>query len=634
MTHEALAPPIRSRCRPPAAVAVAACLILLSPCHLVTLSPCQASSTWSFDEVIDSPMYRDPDLPRPRVVKVFPEGAKALWLRALERPEAEMRYRAAGAIAEARRRGMKGLETTVAPLVAALDRRGEHPEVRLAVARALITLDAREAAPSFLRQARSGGGELGALVEPALARWRYRPAGALWLGRVGDPEAPRRSLVRAIRGLAALGEAKAADTLRALALSKRVEGPVRLEAATALGSLRTEGLEGDARRLAADPSARGLVGRLAAAALLSKHDSKEAVGLLQRLVKDPEPAVASTAAARLIEIDPGLLVSGPRPQRSIPAAERDRAGGEVGHLLASPDAKLRSLGVEVLFRRPGDKHVGLLAGRLDDPHRGVRRQARRALHALAGKKEFRKQVLAAATEVLAGKKWRGQEQAAILLTQLGHKPAAGRLVELLNSDRPEVFVSAAWALRELAVPQTLPAVLRYVKDETRFLLAGKHRPGREGMPLAFADHQVAQLNQLLGRQKYRPADAALRRFIPRIFPPEAPEARAAAAWALGLLHEGEADAPFVTALEERLNDTASFPPEDPRVRGMSALTLGRLKAKKALPSLRKHFWAKKPARDMVNNACGWAIGLITGKGMPAPGTVRSVQGGWFLAPSP
>ena len=65
---------------------------------------------------------------------------------------------------------------------------------------------------------------------------------------------------------------------------------------------------------------------------------------------------------------------------------------------------------------------------------------------------------------------------------------------------------------------------------------------------------------------------------------------------------------------------------------MSAVTLGRLKGEKALPSLRKHYWAKKPANDPVNNACGWAVGRITGEAMPAPETLRAVRRDWFLVP--
>jgi hypothetical protein len=148
------------------------------------------------------------------------------------------------------------------------------------------------------------------------------------------------------------------------------------------------------------------------------------------------------------------------------------------------------------------------------------------------------------------------------------------------------------------------------------------------------DHGLSQLNQFLGQQKYAPADAVLRQFVssgPNFL---APKARAAAAWALGLIHEGKNVPALATLLEERLNGQKSIPPEDRRVRRMAAVTLGRMKAKEALPSLRKHCPQRKPSEDPVNNACGWAIERITGEAMPAPETVRRVERDWFLRPIP
>src|SRR5262245_39654247 len=66
--------------------------------------------------VIDSVMDTDPDIPAARVVKVFPGRLTELWLRALERPENDMKCQAAAAIALAHRRGMPGLHSTVTPL--------------------------------------------------------------------------------------------------------------------------------------------------------------------------------------------------------------------------------------------------------------------------------------------------------------------------------------------------------------------------------------------------------------------------------------------------------------------------------------------------------------------------------------
>jgi HEAT repeat protein len=558
-------------------------------------------------------MYRNPDLPGPKEVSVFPEGAKELWLKALQRPEAEMKYRAAGAIARAHRQGVQGMETAVAPLLAVLDAPDQHPAARRAVADALVALEARGAAPSLFKQAQEGDIALREVVEPALARWDYRPARAVWLERLRGPATPHRALILAMRGLAAVREGQAADRLRELALSGRAPGPVRLEAARALGALRSEGLEADAERLAADSSPRGVVGRLAAAALLQGHRGESAVRVLQQLARGPEPAAVALAAGRLLELGPEL---------ALPVLDR---------LLASPDAKVRLLGVEALRRLPAEKHVRPLADRLDDPHPEVRRKAREALRELAGKKELRDSVLAEATRVLGTRQWRGLEQAAVLLTQLDHKPAAGRLLALLEFDRPEVFVTAAWCLRKLAVPATLPAALAYVEAESKRRLARVNLPNRPGAPVEMIDHQLSQLNQFLGEQKYRPADGVLRRFVPRADGRLEGESRAAAVWALGLLHEGREAPELVGPLQARMRDLRSTPPEFPQVRQMCAITLARTRAKGALPTLRAGY-AGKPTDDPVNNACGWAVQQLTGEAVPTPATIRKVQRDWFLTP--
>jgi HEAT repeat protein len=587
----------------------------LSPCLLVCLSPCLRAGRADFDPIIDSPMYKAPDLPAPPVVLIFPEEAKAMWLRALERPEADMKCKAAEAIALARRRGVKGLETTVTPLLTALDRQDQHPAVRLAVAKALVALEAREAAPNLFRQSQAGGSDLRDVVEPALARWQYRPAGEVWLARLAEPKAPRRSLALAVEGLAAIREGQAATRLRELALSDQADGAIRLAAARALSVLRTEGLEKDAEVLAADAAPRGIPSRLAAAALLQQHQGDQTVRLLQRLSKDQEPAVAALAVGRLIEIDPKL---------AVPATER---------LLASPDAKLRALAVDVLFRLPTEKHTRLLADRLNDLHPEVRIKSRRHLLELAAQQDLRKRVIEQATRILAGDKWQGLEQATILLAQLDHKAAAARLVELLANNRAEVYITAAWGLRRLAVPDTLPGVLSHVKSQQQRLRAAAARPDAS-TPLI--DHELSQLNQFLGQEKYQPADAALRQFIPRMERPMTipvgQESRAAAIWALGLVHEGKSEERLAAALQERLNDIGSMPPEDTRVRRMCAITLGRLGAKDALASLRQYCADFETTRDPVNNACGWAIERLTGQAMPAPKTIRKMQRDWFLVP--
>jgi HEAT repeat protein len=607
---------------------------ILPPSYFLLFLLGWAGPARAYDEIIDSPMWKTPDVPTAPIALIFPDkAAVALWLRALEQPEADLKCQAADVIALGRRRGMKGLEITIDPLLAAFDQKDQHPTVRAAIARTLITLDAKQAAASLFHQAQAAGGDLRDIVEPALARWDYQPARDAWLERVRDPKTSQRNLLLAIRCLAIVKDERAADSLREIVLKDEGErkkeerqsadstfspaSSVKLEAARALAVLRDAGLESDADRLAQDASPRGLLARLCAASLLRHHRSKEAIAILLRLLDDKESAVAALAAEGLIAIDPELVA---------PSLER---------LLRQADGKLRAAAVEVLFRLPTEKHIRLLADRLDDEHQEVRVQARRHLLTLAARNELLDTVVAETRRILATDEtdhWRGLEQAAIVLALVNRKEAAERLVALLPFKRSEVRVTAAWGLRKLDVPETLPGVVNYVESVLRLPAGGTRTPDpRERSGPAY-DHQLSQLNQFLGRRKYEMADAVLRRFIPRRPDNSWLESRSAAIWALGMIHDGKQDAALAKLLEERLNDVGSRPPEDPRVRTMSAIGLARLQAKEALPSLEGSCHGFTITVDPVNNASGWAIEQLTGKKMPPAKPVPKEQGGWFLLP--
>jgi HEAT repeat protein len=447
----------------------------------------------------------------------------------------------------------------------------------------------------------------------------------MWLERLSQSTISPQYLMLAIHGLAAVGEKGATDRLLEIALDKQVSGPIRVEAAHALGTLRTEGLHKDAERLAADASPQATVSRLTAAWLLRHHRGEESIRLLQKLAPDVEPTVAAVAIARLLEIDPELLVP------------------DVEKLLANRDAPIRSFAVDVLHRRPTEKHVHLLSERLDDAHIDVRRKARRFLLELAREQKWHKQIIADAITMLRQKNWRGQEQATILLSQLDQKQVAMQLVKLLGSDRPEVKVAAAWGLRKLDVPQTLPDVIRYIEDDIKSRPVVKARagvlPGREvHVPPVenifrrdVRDHTLSQLHQLLGQRRYRPAEGVLGRFIPKYAFGFPGESRAAAIWALGMIHEGKADVALAAALEARLNDQ-TLPAEDFRVRWMCGVALGRMKAEISLETLHKACPVFKPSRNYSSNACGWAIEQITGEKMPPPETLYRYGTDWFLLP--
>jgi HEAT repeat protein len=576
--------------------------------------PCSAQLP---ESPIGSPMYRAPELPQPRIVTKLPPRLPALWLEALERPEADYKTKAAQAIALAHQRGFPGMEVAVGPLTRALDRPDQHPTVRVAVARALVVLDAKAAAAGLAKLAATDT-DVREIVEPALAKWDYRPARATWLERL-DQAPTRRGTVLAIRGLAAVKEEKAASRLRELALDRDVPAGIRLEAARAHGVLRPAGSETDAEGLVKDATPRGATDRLVAASLLRNHQDEAAVRQLQALGRDAEPAVAAVALARLVELDPALV---------LPL---------IDPVLASSDANVRRFGVEVLFRQPAEARLKLLADRLNDPHPDVRARARQALGELAKKAEWKTIVIREATRILTADDWRGLEQAGILLARLDHKPAADRLLALLAHRRPEAFIAAAWALRVLAVPETLPGVFKYYDDTYQAMLRSGPEAGRRDVPAAAIDQQLSQLGQFLGQAKHLPADGLFRRLIPpragKGMNPAGYEARAAAIWALGLMHEGTPVSAIAGPLAGRVQAVNPFDVEDERVRRMSAITLGRMKAADQLETLRQFYSAKGPSRDPVNNACGWAIERITGEKVPPPGVIEEFRIDWFLVPT-
>jgi HEAT repeat protein len=568
-------------------------------------------------EDLDSVMYSQPEISVSRVKKTFPGGLVELWVAALGHREHEMRSRAALALAQAHEGGMPGAAAAVPALLQVLDRTDEHPTVVAAAVRALVVMDARSAAPALFRLAQSGDPELCPVIEPTLARWDHKPARDLWRERIAATPVQRSGLL-AIRCLGTVRDERAVPRLRELALVEETAAPVRLAAAGALGEIRTSGSVPDASKLVSAP---GRTARMVAGSLLRRHEGAEAVKILQALARDPDPAVALEPVTRLGELDTKLVLA------------------VLSAVLANEGAEVRGHGVAAIVRNPSDEHVRLLMRALSDPHPDVRVQARKGLREHAA--DRRALVIDQAVRILKDRDWKGQEQTAILLAQLDHKPAAPRLVELLTTNRSEVAVAVGFGLRQLAVPETLPKVFDHVKARHAALLRSGPTAGLRGVTPDALDRQLAQLVQFIGQARYEKADPELRTLVPRIlrpgmpptFTPVRPETRAAALWALGLIHEGKPVAELTTLAEGRLIGDGQYGHDDVRVRRLAAVALARMQAKQALPTLRSFAEGTKPSLEVAAHACRWAIGQLTGEPVPPAGVFESPQRDWFLMPN-
>lgn len=549
-------------------------------------------------------MESDPELKGQEPIEVFPIQHRPLWLQALARPEADLQRRAAEAIAEAHLLGTPGLAEAMPTLVKILAAEMTHPTARFAAARALIVLEAHESAETLFVVSLKYGTDLRQLIEPALAKWKYQPIRQVWQQRLQVAETRHRDLLLAINGVQAINDDSTVPALLLIVHDPMRPQGTRLAAARVAGQIQVSNLEPEAEKLL-QPAAASVVNRLCAASLLRQHHGQFAQALLLRLAQDEEPTIAAAALTTLNFSQPKLV---------LPIGEQ---------VLLNRDANVRLQGVATYFALATPERVTRLARLLDDPHPDVRGLVRERLFVLDQEAELSAPILRAATEVLADTSWRGQEQAALLLAALEHKPAAARLVQLLDSPRGEVQVASAWGLRVLAVQDTLPAIQENVQQQLELRL-------KLGLPSLFADAQVGHLCEALGLMKYAPAEPLLRRFVPKDLT-LGELSRGGAIWALGQLHTGVPDEPLAQLLTGRLTEPiTAIPSELTRVRIASAISLGRMKAKSQTPPMRK-FLGPNYGDDPVALAIRWAIRELTGETLPAPErSVVSAKSHWFL----
>jgi HEAT repeat protein len=547
-------------------------------------------------------METDPELHIPPPVRVFSEANRVLWLQAVSRPEADMQRMAALTIARAHLVGMPNLSEARPALAKIVSAESTHPAARFAAARALIVLDIRDEAVTLFAASQRSGSELRQEIEPALGRWKFQPMIEAWHKRLAASDVRHRDLMLAIRGVADADDTASADAVLTILHDPLRPAAVRLAAARSAGRLRDSGLEGHAERLLTFAAA-SVLDRLEAVALLEHHRSEPARRMLLRLATDREPSVAAAALATLNSIDHDLV---------LPLA---------GEALSNGDANVRRQGVDAYVARPTPERVVAVARLLDDPHQGLRAVVREELYRLAQTPELNGPIRQTAVEVLGGESWRGQEQSALLLAELDHEPAAARLVQLLESPRPAVTVAAAWGLRKLAVPDTLPAILDKATRQTESRLTNRPPPNE-------LDFQVGHLFEALGLMRYAPAEPLLRRYVPKDMS-MGELSRGGAIWALGHLHADSPDEALARQLVERLTEPDGMnPSEKMRVRLASAISLGRMGAKSQVDRMRQYMGPVSPYR--MSLTLRWAIETVTGESIPAPKPPVESITGWFL----
>jgi len=593
------------------------------------------------EPLVDSPMNVDPNIRPLEPERVFADGLAEIWKWALEEPDADTRRRTADSIASAHASGMPGLDAFVPKLIELLNAPQQHRLVKLAMVKALIALDARDAAVgAFFQHNRQDGVDMVLATDAALARWKHEPAKDVWLKRMADSKELLAVRISALESAAA-ANAPAAERARTIVLDRGADETLRLAAADTLAVLSPSGLETTSQQLQANNAAA--LERLLAAKLLTRHTGSPAEAMLLTLARDEEPAVARAALARLVQVQP-LAVK--------PVAAK---------LFASPDAEIRRLAAEAVVTQRSPETITTLFAQLDDADYRLRRRVRDLLLSLDKESSLKAPLREAAMAGLLAKSWRVQEQAVLMVGKLDHKPAAPTLLTLIDVQRPEVRLAAVASLRWLAVPETLPPLLAHaqsivdrskqlaeaasaaLKQANDLLLSvrEKHDPRSHvnhppplqprlmARGLVDTDRELSQIFQMMGTMRYAPAEPLLRAHVPKHSFPWT-TARGAAIWTLGYLHEGKPDDALAAQFAARAGDNNPLDPEAMNVREMSAKSIGRMKATSALGSMQALY--KALDAESVILSARWAVVQITGQEVPLPKPQPAMQGGWFLEP--
>ncbi len=581
--------------------------VIVCLCIVATVVACPKSSPAAnpFLEY-DLPIYESPDVQSTLDYKDFQAGLLELWMKALQRPDAELKRMVIDSMIIAHQKGLKGVDAIKPDMVALLKSPDQSLDLVRSASNALVVLDSRDHASLLAEVAASYGGSASQIIEPALAKWQSSEMIDQWLARVRDSSSNDTQMILAIQGLGQLKSNESRELLLDHVRNRAEPTSIRLASARSLAMIDAEGLVETATKLAKESTERNPLGSLLAIEMLATHSSDEASDFLDGLLSEPSTAVQAGALAQLLRIDPQLV-------------ER-----RVDEFVTSVDSSVRTSCARSMLATKKPERVKTLAAMLDDENPSLRREVANGLIEFTKLDGMSDEVITQTSKVLAQDSWRGCEQAIVVLAKLDHRDAGPRFVELLSHDRGEVKVASAWGLAQLRIKELLPDMLEHAQRVYDGFASGEINDNMPG----FSD-QVAHLFIAMGDQRYAAADPLMRLYIPKnMLIGQHP--RPAAIWALGWIHEAAPEEELVKLLLGRLNDVSALEPEMEEVRFMSAISLGRMKAESALPDLRKY---AGPAGGSAR-ASAWAIEQLTGE--PAPGVPRNriEIGGWFLSPIP
>mgnify|MGYP002633680005 CR=1 FL=1 len=444
-------------------------------------------------------------------------------------------------------------------------------------------------------------------IEPNFVSWGADALRSTWLQRVEAPNDFSTVQIRlACEGLVQLNETEANAVFDSMLNNVLEDYANRHSAAQALGALDQQQAAATAERY----SSGGVADRLLACALLGHCVSGAGVTLLGQLCDDESNAVAACAWNTMLERDPARLI--------------EKLGVGTRHR----ESNVRFAAIRTIRLFPTEDGCQMLHVLAGDVHIGVRNSARQVLTMFADTRvDLRDTIFKNAGGVLSDPNvsWQQLEQSLVLLGQLGNRQWQKECLALLEHDRPEVFVTAAWLLHlmpqhDIAEQVGQMTIRRHELLETTDVLG----PQAAALPL-----QLTFLFQHAGFTELK----TLQKLCEKQFSKNEGERekRAAGLWALGKINGGNADPTITGKLVERIFDDDPFNPEFEIVRRMSVLALVWMNARSTVPDMHR-IRQMYGAEDMLGETARWALPQLGAEQPPALESIRRAVENFPISP--
>ena len=565
----------------------------------------------------DWPMFADPPLIDEQLVQEISAQLIPTWVKALEVDEQELKLVAAKTIGKASKLGVAGLDVTITPLIAVVTDADNRALVRHTAAMSLVQLNAKQAGEIFLELVKAGDFDLSAIVEPAFAEWGTAGAVEVWRTRIVEFQSKKQkssSLFRlAIAGLGKIGNDADRQSLVAIAQDTEQNAVLRIAAAHGVaGTLAQPELEIAEQLAATNRVADHLIAALLASPTPSDQNRDRCLAVITELLNSKHATVHAIALEALAKWNPAAVLGfGQQATNHFHFQVRAAYVNSLNQLIAVDN-------------------VDELATFLNDPHPQIRVQVREWLLIASKTEELLPSVISAMQAAIVSDQWRMQEQAMHIAVALDQTQVAVDIIDLLDSQRNEVIATSGWALRRLAVTDTLDPILKYCEG-LQVAFEGEKLPYDT---MHSINEQFAHLFQMFGQMKYAKSMPLMYRFIRKNqlirF-----RVRASATWAAGLIYEGDlqGDPKLEKILLERLNDDAPMPPEDDLVKRMASISLARIESKgdETINSLWKYHGRTKPF-GALRGGTEYALEQLIDEKFPVPDAKIYSTGPWLLEP--